>query len=172
MTLLEASAGIDALFALKEVQRAGWLRAGVTEPESVAAHSWGMALIALLRCPPELDRERVLALCLLHDIGEAIIGDITPHDGISREVKRHRERAAAARLLGAWPRLWGLWEDYEQQRSPEARFVKELDRLDMALQAERYRRTRGIDSREFSESADLGLHRPDLRALLPGGEPG
>lgn len=148
---------------LKHVDRAGWLRVGVQAPESVAAHSWGMALLALAQCPPDLDRERVLALCILHDIAEAVVGDITPHDGISKEDKRSRERVAAAQMLGDHPELWGLWEDYEQQRSAEARFVKQLDKLDMGLQAVAYRSS--ANTAEFVQSAQSGLD-PALQALL------
>lgn len=151
-------------FQLKATDRAGWQRVGVPSPESVAAHSWGMALLALAVCPPHLDRERVLALCILHDIAEAIIGDITPHDGVSRDEKRSRERSAAARLLGAHAELWGLWEDYEQQRSDEAKLVKQLDRLDMGLQAKLYAAV--ADTTEFTQSALRAIDDPDLRALL------
>jgi putative hydrolase of HD superfamily len=151
-------------FRLKHTDRAGWLRVGIDPPESVAAHSWGMALLALAVCPAHLDRERVLALCILHDVAEAIIGDITPHDGVSRQEKRDRERSAAATLLGPHPELWGLWEDYEQQRTDEAKLVKQLDRLDMGLQAQLYAAL--ADTAEFTTSALRGTDDPTLRALL------
>lgn len=152
--------------ALKETGRAGWLRVGISSPESVAAHSWGMGWLALVLAPPELDLQRVLALCLLHDLPEAVVGDVTPHDGISRQEKADRERSAAAVMLGARPDLWGLWEDYEKDRSPEAHFVHELDKLDMALQAIRYARERGADTAEFLESARASIHSPALQAVL------
>ena len=153
-----------AALALKHTDREGWKRVGIEAPESVAAHSWGMALLALATCPAHLDRQRVLALCILHDIAEAVVGDITPHDGISREEKRARERSAAAQMLGGHAELWGLWEDYEQQRSPEARFVKELDKLDMGLQARAY--ADRADTQQFVDSARTGVVTPALRAAL------
>ena len=61
---------------LKDVVRAGWVRAGVESPESVAAHSWGMALLATQLCPDDLNLQRVLELCILHDIAEVHVGDI------------------------------------------------------------------------------------------------
>lgn len=160
---------LDRALALKETPRAGWQRVGLETPESVAAHSWGVAWLALVLTPPELDRERVLALCLLHDLPEAVVGDVTPHDGVPRQVKADRERSAAATLLGARPDLWGLWEDYEKDRSAEAHFVHELDRLDMALQAIRYAREQGLDPAEFLSSARQGLHSPALLAVLEAG---
>ena len=145
---------------LKEIVRAGWVRAGIGTPESVADHSWGMALLAIVLCPDDLDRERVLALAIVHDLAEVRVGDITP-DEMPRDVKRERERIAAASLLREHPRLWALWEDYEQARSPEAKFVHELDKLEMGLQALRY----GARD-EFLESARAGITSPRLSALL------
>ncbi|MCB9777963.1 MAG: HD domain-containing protein [Alphaproteobacteria bacterium] len=157
---------LDAILSLKHVDRAGWKRVGIGAPESVAAHAAGMGLLALALCPPELDRDRVLALCLLHDLPEAVVGDITPHDGVSAQDKADRERAAAARIFATRADLWGRWEDYEKDRSPEAHFVHQLDKLDMALQALRYAAERGADTTEFVASARARLTDPRLIAVL------
>lgn len=157
---------LTSILTLKELDRAGWRRIGIDHPESVAAHSWSMATLALALCPPELDLERVLALCLLHDLPEAIVGDITPHDGISANDKADRERSAAAALFAGQPRLWALWEDYEQDRSEEAHFVHELDKLDMGLQALYYGAVTDIDTGEFLHNARKQLTRADLVAVL------
>ena len=151
---------LEESIRLKEIVRAGWVRAGIGTPESVADHSWGMALLAIVLCPDDLDRERVLALAIVHDLAEVRVGDITP-DEMPREVKRERERIAAASLLREHPKLWALWEDYEQARSPEAKFVHELDKLEMGLQALRY----GAPE-EFLESARAGIASARLAALL------
>jgi putative hydrolase of HD superfamily len=155
-----------AALALKHVDRAGWTRVRTDAVESVAAHSWGMALLALRHCPPALDRAEVLALCILHDIAEAIVGDITPHDGVSADEKRRREDAAAAALLGDAPELLRLFRDYAERRTPDARFVRQLDKLDMALQAGIYAEE-GAETAEFVESARRGISDPALAALLP-----
>lgn len=157
---------LDLGLALKELDRAGWRQRGLAEVESVAAHSWGMAWLALALAPPELDRGRLLALCALHDLAEVLVGDITPGDGVDPQSKIDRERSAAARILATRPDLWGLWEDYEKDRSDEAHFVHQLDKLDMALQALRYARTRGLEPAEFLASARRGVVDPALRALL------
>lgn len=136
---------------LKHLDRAGWTRVGVTRPESVASHSWSMALAALIRCPAGLDRERVLAMAILHDLAEVRVGDITPHDGVPREEKKHREREAAAALFAGHPELLALWTEAELGQSPEARYVKKLDNLDMGFQAERYM-THGHDVSEFLDA--------------------
>jgi len=151
---------------LKALPRAGWVRQGVPAPESVAAHSFGVAWLAALLCPPELDRLRVLEIALMHDVPEVRAGDITPHDGVDRAEKRRREAAAAAGLLGALPCALAAWADYDAGQSPEARFVHELDKLDMGLQALLYAQEHpGLDLAELRASADRGLRDPALRAV-------
>lgn len=141
---------------LKEVDRAGWTRIGVTHPESVAAHSWGVALLALLRCPPEMDRHKLLAMAILHDLAEVRVGDLTPHDGVTKEEKHRREREAMDALLAHRPDLRAIWDEAEAGVSAEARFLKDLDRADMGVQAERYAAL-GFDTAEFLRSAAAGM---------------
>ncbi len=155
-------------FALKDQPRRGWLRAGIPDPESVAAHSWGVAWLALVLCPPGVDRGRALALAVVHDAGEAITGDVTPHDGVAPDVKRADERRALEELLRSCPsaaELVALWDEYAAGTSPAARFVRACDKLDMALQAAAYRdRARGsLD--EFTDSALAALDPGLLREL-------
>ena len=141
---------------LKEVDRGGWKRIGVSHPECVAGHSWGVALLALLRCPAHLDRGKLLAMAVLHDLAEVRVGDITPHDGVTREEKHSRERAAMDDLLGHRPDLRAIWDEAEAGVTAEARLLKELDRAEMGLQAERYSE-QGFDVSEFLASADDAL---------------
>lgn len=154
-------------YALKALPRAGWLRAGVAHPESVAAHAWGLSLLVLALCPPALDRGRALAIAAVHDLAEARVGDITPHDGVAKADKRRLEVDAMRALLAPLPNaadLEALWWDYEDGRTAEGRFVKALDKLDMALQAAIYAAD-GVDTAEFVDSALAHLDDPTLRAL-------
>ena len=140
---------IEAL-GLKGVVRAGWIRAGVENPESVAAHSWGMAMLATQLCPGDLNFQRVLELCILHDVAEVRVGDITPHDGIAPEEK-HRQETEAIQEMGI--EASAIFEEYEAQETPESRFVRYLDKLDMALQAEIYE-SQNLDLSEFKKAAE------------------
>jgi putative hydrolase of HD superfamily len=161
---------LDALIEavrLKRVARAGWVRVGVPDPESVAAHSWGVAWLAVVLAPPELDRARVLTYAVLHDLAEAWVGDLTPHDGVSREDKERRERVAVTDLCARIPRgaeVLAAWEAYEAQADDEARFVRQLDRLDMAVQAAAY--ADQAPTAEFVASAAAVVTDPALRPLL------
>ena len=161
------------LLSLKALPRAGWVRVGVPSPESVAAHSWGVAFLALVFCPEDLDRGKVLALALVHDLAEVEVGDITPHDGIPADEKHRREAVAMSRLCQPLPRaaeVEGLYREYAAKASAEARFVRACDKLDLALQSARYAGSPGgADTRELWRSAVAGLDDATLRALA--GEP-
>ena len=152
---------LKEILGLKNVLRAGWVRAGIESPESVAAHSWGMSMLALKLAPKELDLARVLSLCIVHDIPEVRVGDLTPHDDTS--TKAEDELKAMTEIAPEWV---GLFEEYEQGKTPEAKFVKQLDKLDMALQAEIYQSKSAISLGEFIESARLRIDDEVLKNLL------
>jgi putative hydrolase of HD superfamily len=152
---------LKEILSLKNVLRTGWVRAGIPSPESVAAHSWGMSMLALKLAPKELDLARVLSLCIVHDIPEVRVGDLTPHDDTS--TKAADELKAMTEMAPEWV---ALFEEYEQGKTPEAKFVKQLDKLDMALQAERYQDEYGLSLGEFIESARLRIDDENLQNLL------
>ncbi|ELZ35927.1 HD domain-containing protein [Halorubrum tebenquichense] len=155
-----------AAYELKEERRTGWQLRGVDDPESVAAHSWGVAYLAvtlgdrLAADLPGVDLDRALRLAVVHDVAEAETGDVatrasdvteSTNDGKSatdataeaddREAKVAAERAAMRDLAGPLPeRVRDAWEAYEARESPEAVLVKECDLLDTCLQAVRYER--------------------------------
>tara|TARA_Y100001954_G_C15742815_1_gene569404 strand:- start:742 stop:1227 length:486 start_codon:yes stop_codon:yes gene_type:complete len=139
---------LKTYLGLKDVLRQGWVNVGVESPESVAAHSWGMAIIALKMCPDTLNLEHVLKLCLVHDLPEVIVGDLTPFDDVS--TKSADERAAMEQIAPEWV---SLFDEYENQTTPEAVFVKRLDKLDMALQAQIYMERTSLDLTDFINSA-------------------
>ena len=168
---------IEAYFEfnhLKQLYRQGWLQRGVphTRCESVAEHTFGVAVLALFIADahfPALDAAKVLRMALLHDFGEIYAGDITPADGVSRDDKQRLERQAAQRVLGKLPRgaaYIALWEEYERGVSPEAQFVRQIDRLEMALQASVYERQDLADLSEFFTSVEQALTAPELQAVL------
>lgn len=159
---------------LKQLFRQGWLRAGVPEArcESVAEHSFAVALLALLVAEdrfPDLDAGKLVKMALVHDLAEAFAGDITLHDGVSKEEKDRREREAMTRLLAGAPgedSVRALWEEYESQASREAVLVKQMDRLEMALQGCVYEHQLGLDLSQFFESARGAMAWDEVRAIL------
>ncbi|XP_045459340.1 5'-deoxynucleotidase HDDC2 [Melitaea cinxia] len=131
---------------LKHVKRTGWVICDIDNCESIAGHMYRMGLMTFLLTdendPFKLDRFRCLQIALVHDLAESIVGDITPHCGVSPEEKHRREDEAMktiAELTGlAGDRMYELFQEYENQSSPEAKFAKDLDRYDMILQAYEY----------------------------------
>jgi putative hydrolase of HD superfamily len=105
----------------------------------------------------------------LHDFGEIYAGDLTPAHEVSRDEKYRREQQAIVRVLAKLPRgaeYVALWEEYEAGQSPEARFVRQLDRLEMVLQASVYEHQGLADLSEFFAAVRPVLSSPELRAVL------
>ena len=146
---------------LKDLPRTGRVRSGVQEPESVAAHSWGMAVLALHFAPKNLDLAKVLAMCIIHDLPEVRVGDLTPHDDVRN--KAELEASAMSELAPEW---LGLFHEYESGHSEEAKFVKQIDKLDMGLQASIYQSRQELDLSEFTNSARLKITDSNLLRFL------
>jgi putative hydrolase of HD superfamily len=138
----------------------------------VADHVFAVAMLSMLVVDThfaELEREKVLRMALLHDLGEVYAGDITPADGVTREEKHRLEEAAIHRLLTdleGGDAYLALWEEYETGVTPEARLVRQVDRLEMALQAVVYERRTGVDLGEFLASTAEDLTSSVLVDLL------
>lgn len=160
---------IHQIGTLKQLKRSGWQLHGCPESESVADHSFRVASMALLLAPKaELNVEKCLALALVHDLAESVVGDITPHDGVSKEEQRARERAALTEMLPAeHPDLLLLWEEFEAGESLEAQFVYQLDKLEAVIQASEYmERYPEVDLSEFATTARAQITHPILRELF------
>ena len=158
---------------LKRTPRTGWKDVGVPAPESVADHAWGLSLLALVAARETgLDAGKAAQLAIVHDLAEAITGDLRPGDVDAAE-KRLRENAAMAELAARLPdasrkHLLALWAEYESLGSPEARLVRELDKVEMAATARMYE-DEGFPRDKlarFRESARRAVADPRLQALL------
>ncbi|OWM89405.1 HD domain-containing protein 2 [Punica granatum] len=141
---------------LKTTKRKGWINHGIKGPESIADHMYRMALMALIAGDiPSLNRERCIKIAIVHDIAEAIVGDITPSDGVPKEEKSRRESAALnemCEVLGGGMRaeeIKELWAEYENNSSLEANLVKDFDKVEMILQALEYETEHGKVLDEF-----------------------
>lgn len=160
---------------LKGLERTGWMLRGIQPgAESVADHSYGVALAAMLLADELIARgvsvnvERVLRMALLHDWAEARVGDMprTATGYFGAEVRRRAERAAFDDLTGGLKskevaeKYGELHEDYEERASLEARLVKAADVIDLLVQTLAFERAgvRGLD--EFWDGVEeryLGL---------------
>ena len=165
------------------------------QAESVADHSFRVALLAwLASAQTGLDRDRILKLALFHDLAEAITGDITPYDPADvvapdddtrvaflnrRHVapadrvaaKRAAEAAAIADMCRDLPELLrreieALWRELEERATPEARFVKQIDRLETYMQSLEYAEERpGLPVASFAAEVADAIDTPALMLL-------
>ena len=161
---------------LKQLYRQGWLQAGVPEKqcETVAEHSLGVVLLTALlgmrlKAAGDFNFERALLMALFHDFGETYAGDFTPNDQISLEEKHNLELDAVQRVFAGMndrEYVLALWEEYEAGKTAEARFVKELDRLEMGLQASVYAKTGVLEHPEnFIASMMEAVENPVAREI-------
>jgi len=154
---------------LKRIKRKGWVLRGVKDPETIAAHTFRMTIMAWLLCSKKkLNLDKILKMCLIHDLCEVRAGDTTPYDKILPKDKKQWKK-----IINKWPRLskiekektflekyrkedkalkklisnlptslkkeiTNLWNDYEKGLTREGRFVRQLDRIENLLQALEY----------------------------------
>jgi putative hydrolase of HD superfamily len=159
---LTADAELEGILAflrtaerLKSTPRSGWTTAG--ERESVAAHTWRLSLMAAVLSDrfPGIDLARLLKICLIHDLGEALHGDVPAPQQSSDASKAIREREDLQEVLAPLPQrlreeFTALWDEYEAARTPEALLAKGLDKLETILQ-----HTQGLNPTDFDYRFNL-----------------
>ena len=167
---------IEAFFeilSLKNLFRQGWLKNGVERKfcESVADHSFSTAMLAWLLAEeyfPNLDTSKIIKYSLIHEIGEIYAGDITPDDNTTDIEKFKLEFVSVKRVfdkLTNGEKYIKLWEEFEHSKNKEAKFVKQIDRLEMAFQAHFYENTLDMNLQDFKDSAKKVLTEEILKEL-------
>ncbi len=159
---------------LKNLYRQGWLKRSVPPEkcESVADHSFSVTLLSMFLAEnylPDADLLKVIRISLIHEAGEIYAGDITPVDGVGLEEKHRREKESVLRVFAGLPRSGEyirLWEEFELNRSPEARLVRQADRLEMLLQAKYYEKLGYWNFDEFFRNADHLIESPEFRTIF------
>ncbi|WP_193099989.1 HD domain-containing protein [Burkholderia sp. Z1] len=144
---------------LKDVLRSGHTSAG--RAESTAEHSWRLCLMALVFADalPGIDTLKLLKLCVVHDLGEALHGDIPAIEQAAHPDKSAQERDDLLTLTAPLDRVLrdeivALWDEYEAAASPEARAAKALDKLETILQ-----HNQGSNPPDFDYAFNLGYGR-------------
>ena len=155
---------------LKKITRKGWTERNVPHPESVADHIFGVAILALFFSRGKsLNVEKAITTALIHDLCESLTGDITPNDNVPPREKQEKEHDAARKILGQIDNsgeLFELWKDFEYERTPEGKLIKELDRLEMLLQAFHYEKEHHINLDEFYAFVEQKLTSPELKKIF------
>lgn len=145
---------------LKDEKRTGWQLRNVEDPESVADHSWGVALLILIYGETEeINTDKALKMALVHDLAEVETGDLPTRavdveQEISDEEKELKEREAISGISKDLNRheIRHLWKEYNRKKSSEANFVKDMDMIEMCLQALKYEKEERYDPEKDNEN--------------------
>ncbi|KAG5492296.1 hypothetical protein GH5_01213 [Leishmania sp. Ghana 2012 LV757] len=166
---------LQTMGRLKDTARRGWVENQICSPESISDHMYRMSLMCMMCPDTSLNRDRMIKMALCHDTGESIIGDISPAMKVPKEVKQQQEAQAVkdlCKLVSSSPNttfskeLGDLFQEYEAQVTAESRFVKEMDLLEMIVQAHSYESMHpGKDLSSFFESG-AGIEHPWARAIF------
>jgi len=155
---------------LKTIPRSGWVESGVENPESVADHSFLTALIAMvLSDSMGLDSCKVMHMALLHDLAEAVTGDITPKH---KKANHHEyENQAMEKILSVFDKLqrekyWETWIEFQRNETPEAVLVHDSDKIDMVLQALEYNsRSNNLELSRFMHAMVSPTHQQIVKIM-------
>tara|TARA_B110000014_G_scaffold263917_1_gene262396 strand:+ start:2432 stop:2956 length:525 start_codon:yes stop_codon:yes gene_type:complete len=158
---------------LKNLSRTGWkVKLQISNSESVADHSYMMAVMAMVISDiKNMNTEKTIKMSILHDWAESKIGDFMP-DEITSDKKNMLEENAMAEILTMLPHKVQeeysiLWMEYKDNKSKESKFVHQLDRLEMALQAKIYEKD--VDPgkiKPFMMSVVDKIHDDDLKKIF------
>jgi putative hydrolase of HD superfamily len=157
---------------LKKTERTGWLEVGVYQPESVADHTFRTVLLCLLYADIEaLDTLKLVKMGLIHDLPEAVIGDLLPSQ--KNAESKEKEENAISQILNLLPKkqrenYLAVWNEYKKGKTREAKAVRQLDKIEMALQAKEYEKLgMGTENlNRFIKSAEEATYWPELKRLL------
>lgn len=169
---------------LKTTKRQGWLDYGIKNAESIADHMYRMSMITML-CPQSLvkrldiDIPRCTTMALVHDVAESLVGDLTPSqksqiEGQYGKGEKSRREGAVMKYFGevmlgqvdggragdkagdAGRDLIAAWQEYEDAKTNNSKFVHDVDKIELMLQMVEYeRRGEGrLDLHEFTEVAE------------------
>ncbi len=159
---------------LKKIQRQGWVdKLSISNPESVADHSYSMAIIGMVLSDMEnYDSGKILKMILLHDLAESEIGDYTPGQ-ITPEKKMKLENEAFSKILENLPttiksQYQKIWNEYQENNSSESKMVHQVDKFEMALQAKIYEKQGHSKDKisSFIEFGELEITHPKLKELF------
>ncbi len=165
---------------LKSVKRTGWVERGVKGPESVADHSFMMALMCMVLPAKGIDREKAVKMALAHDLAESVTGDIITKENWPEKGTMHAkekavlEREAMNKILSNLDasdarEIKELWEEFEEGKSREASFVNDIDMAEVLIQAYGYHKSGNFKKplEGFWDSTNTGKIRDEnIRVLV------
>ncbi|MCD6235819.1 MAG: HD domain-containing protein [Thaumarchaeota archaeon] len=162
----------EKILGLKRLKRTGWIQRGIPDPESVAAHSYAVALLSIILAYIRgINPADAALIALIHDLPEADTGDLTPQMKKNAENLSELELQAIKKLAEAVPepaasKILEAWTRYREGSDAAARLVRAVDKLEMGLQALAYIRGGHPEASEIYESALKEVEDDELRSIL------
>jgi putative hydrolase of HD superfamily len=159
----------------KRVIRTGWKMHNITNPESVAEHSYQLCVIALVLADHlGVDREKLVKMAIIHDLGEIITGDIVWIQGKMIDVEKKRKKELMEEegikkifsLLGDSTEYQTIFDEMLQRKSIESEVFWQIDKLELIVQAFQYEVSEGKDLSEFFVNANLHITHPFFREIF------
>lgn len=163
---------------LKLEKRTGWHKCGIPfeKTESIADHMYRMAIMVCVVQDESIDKFKAVKMALVHDMAEALVGDITPTCGVSEEEKNRRETEAMQLIrdtLGDNPfglEAQQLWLEYAADFTKESQFVKDVDKTELYVQVVEYENKFGINFQKWLSRARPNIRHPALQAIADEAE--
>jgi len=157
---------ISEVGKLKNVVRTGWKIKGIKNPEKVSDHSFRVAILSMIYAKNiEVDSEKCVKMALIHDLQEIYTGDIATRLNENDQTASNKEKAKLEkngfiRLISKLPEehkkeLYNLWTELNEQKTNEAKFVIDMDKIEMVLQALEYKKLGLLENgEEFFQTAE------------------
>jgi 5'-deoxynucleotidase YfbR-like HD superfamily hydrolase len=159
----------------KQIIRTGWKMKNIPNPESVAEHSYQLCVIAMVLADQlGVDREKLIKMAIIHDLGEIFTGDVVWSRGniIDIQKRQKKEIIEAQGIETIFAQLRNskeyqeIFKEMTERKSMEADIFWQLDKLEMAIQALQYEQMTGKNLEEFFVNTDLQLTLPFLREIF------
>lgn len=161
----------------KRLLRSGWVREKIKDPESVAEHSFRVSVFAMVmsdKLNPNLDKNKLIKMALLHDLAEVITGDTVTDRWDLIDVKKRNERESIEEngikeifdKIDREDEFVSIFHEMISRLTPEAKAFFQLDKLEMAFQAFEYEEEQGKNLEEFFVTASLYIKEPLLKKIF------
>lgn len=161
---------------LKRIRRTGWVLKGIQEAESVADHVFRVVFMCSVLAPGrKLDEKKLLDMALIHDLGETATSDIRWQEGkklLAPQASKDKIEESILKQILHFSKnekyYLSLFYEFRDQTSPEAKFLKQVEKLEMALQALEYQEFGAKKElmNEFFENANKYISDPDFKRMF------
>ena len=159
----------------KRLLRTGWVREKIKNPESIAEHSFRVGVLAMVLADKLLvNKEKLMKMALLVDLGELTTGDIISGRGEYIDIKKRDEMERKERegikeifdIIGDSEKYLAIYDEMVNRVTSEAKAFWQLERLEMAFQALEYEEEQGKNLEEFFVNTGLYLRDPLLKTIF------